>query len=113
MDNEVMENLKKINTMDKLRFSGESIRENNTFYNANQLTQIIVEFRHGLSTKEVFLYANPKLSFLQMRQIRLGLEHGLNDSEISEYLDPKLEYTKMLEIRPKIEKERIKIKRRK
>lgn len=99
MDNEIMKNLKKINTMDKLRFSGESIRENSAFYDANQLTQIIVGFRHGLSVKEVFLYANPKLSFLQMRQIRVGFDKGLSPDQIKFYANSKYNMPQMNEIR--------------
>ena len=49
------------------------------------------------------MYANPKFNGNQMEEIRLGFKHGLTMEQIQVYAKPKFSFEKMLEMREEME----------
>lgn len=59
-------------------------------FNDNQMEQIQLGIKQGLTTEQIKLYANPKLDDYQMLEIRKGLEHGLTIEQAKFCANPTL-----------------------
>ena len=58
--------------------------------NDEQIDQICLGIKNGLSMEQVNAYANPELSAKHMREIRRGLENGLSVDQVAGFTKPDL-----------------------
>ena len=67
-------------------------------FDDEQLKEIKKGRKHGLSKKEVLLYADSKFSSFQMKLIRGLLENGISYSKVQEIVSYDLDFYQLLEV---------------
>ena len=98
---EKMETIKKMFDYDLSTLS----RLINSKATADQLEQIHLGLKHGISLNKILLYAKPIYCSGQMKQIRKGLEQGMRLEQLSLFFSPKYSEHQMKHIRLAIQKE--------
>ena len=68
-----------------------------------QQEQIDLGRNHGLTKKQINVYAKKKYNFLQMQEIRFALENGCSSKDIRILCDASLSHEEMEKIRKQIE----------
>lgn len=59
----------------------------NPKFDENQINEVALGFKHGLTEEQVRLYADERFNFMRMQYFRLGLENNLHQNEIDFYVN--------------------------